>query len=71
MLRLPHVRPPVLLFAGVTFIGGLGCSPNIQAQPPGGPGGPNQPEQKLVEKFDDDDNGWLDDTEREGAREFL
>ncbi|MEO9932588.1 MAG: spore coat protein CotH, partial [Rhodopirellula bahusiensis] len=75
MLRFSHVRPAVLLFAGAALIGGPGCSPNIQAQPPGfgpgGPGGPNQQDQELVEKFDTDDNAWLNDAERKEAREFL
>lgn len=75
MLRIPNVRSKVLLVAGATLIVGPGCSPNIQAQPPGfgpgGPGGPNQQDQELVEKFDTDDNDWLNDAERAEAREFL
>jgi len=61
--------------AGAALIVGPGCSPNIQAQPPGfgpgGPGGPDQADQELVEKFDDDANGWLNDSERKEARDFL
>ena len=38
---------------------------------PGGPGGPNNQEQKLSDKFDNDNNGFLDQAEREKAAEAI
>jgi len=38
---------------------------------PGGPGGPNNQEQKLADKFDDDNNGFLDKAERAKAAEAI
>lgn len=40
---------------------------------PGGPGGPggDQPDREILEKFDQDKSGWLNQQERGEAREFL
>lgn len=42
----------------------------VTAQPPG-PGGPGQQERELVEQFDENQNGMLDNQERIKARQFL
>jgi spore coat protein CotH len=38
---------------------------------PGGPGGPKREERKLLERYDQDKNGWLDNEERMVARKAI
>lgn len=46
--------------------------PALEAQRVGPPGGgPGGAQVKLVEQFDENDDGWLNATERQAAREFL
>ncbi|MCB9940288.1 MAG: CotH kinase family protein [Planctomycetaceae bacterium] len=51
----------------VMFCGGVGALSFALAQPPGMGGG----ERKLLEQFDADKNGWLNNEERKQARVFI
>lgn len=57
---------------GAGVLGGPG-GPGPRGFGPGGPGGPgmNAPDLELVSKFDQDDNGWLNDEERIEAKKYL
>ncbi|MEM9368879.1 MAG: CotH kinase family protein [Planctomycetota bacterium] len=51
---------------------GFGFGPPGRGPSGGGPGGgPNQSKTKLLKKFDSDENGWLNQEERELARKEL
>lgn len=44
----------------------------IQAQPPGfGPGGPDEAGRELLDQFDSNKSGWLNQEERQKARAFM
>jgi spore coat protein CotH len=56
-------QPPRGRFDGPRGPGGFGG--------PGGPGGPMSQERKLLEQFDVNKDGWLNDEERQKARAWL
>lgn len=47
------------------------CGNVLWAQAPGGFGGPGEGEVKLVAKFDQNGDGWLNPAERKAARDYL
>ena len=62
-----------LLFLDVVFVFAFSAHAFAQFGRPGGggPGGPNQKDQELVEKFDKNEDGWLNRAERGEAKKFL
>lgn len=68
----PRIRSRLFLAGAIAGM----ASSAVFAQFPGGPGGPGggfgpQPDLAVVEKFDQDGNGWLNASERKAAREFV
>lgn len=64
----------MLLAAGLHNLSAQNSEPMDRGMRPGpgrGGGGPNRQELELVDKFDADENGWLNDAERKKARAYL